>query len=150
MHALRILLFTALLQWGRAQQDFTVEPVPNPFTLGDRYPDREEEEVCRTVRDYIVRNSVRFTTELVTNVNSQIDFGTSDARIMTSRMQTRVNRLATLYGQRFTVLKAWTEFPDSDLTNERSLHYEGECADLLICKYMCTAAYWVGLGKLST
>ena len=140
----RILLFAAvtllLLQWGRAQQDFTVEPVPNPFTLGDRYPDREEEEVCRAIRDYIDRNSVRFTTELVTNVDSQIDFGTADARIMTSRMQTRVNRLATLYGQRFTVLKAWTEFPDPDLTNERSLHYEGECADNMQVTCTYTAA----------
>ena len=111
------------------QQDFTTAQIPNPFRVGDFYPPRPEVEVCRPIRDYIDRNSARFTNELVTNTNPDITFSTSDSRIMSSRMQSRLNSLASLYkqqtGRRMTVLRAWTQFPNSQVTNT-SLHYEGK------------------------
>ena len=112
------------------QQDFTTAPVPNPFRVGNYYPPRPEVEVCRPIRDYIDRNSARFTSELVTNTNNDIFFSTADSRIMTSRMQSRLNSLANSYRQatnrRMTVLQAWTQFPNSQINNDMSLHYEGK------------------------
>ena len=114
----------------QGQQDFTTAQVPNPFRVGDFYPPRPEVEVCRPIRDYIDRNSVRFNNELVTNTNPDITFSTSDSRIMSSRMQSRLNSLASLYGQqtgrRMTVRRAWTQFPNAEISDDKSLHYEGE------------------------
>ena len=115
----------------QGQQDFTTAQIPNPFRVGVFYPPRSEVEVCRPIRDYIDRNSARFTNELVTNTNADITFSTSDSRIMSSRMQSRLNSLATLYkqetGRRMTVLRAWTQFPNAQISDSTSLHYEGEC-----------------------
>ena len=125
------LLFVAvvLLSSVRGQQDFSTAQVPDPFRVGDFYPPRPEVDVCRPIRDYIDRNSVRFTNELVTNTNPNIVFSTADSRIMSSRMQSRLNRLATLYQEatrrRMTVLRAWVPFP-SGLSDDMSLHYEGK------------------------
>ena len=112
----------------QGQQDFTTAEVPDPFRVGDFYPPRPEVEVCRPIRDYIDRNSIRFTNELVTNTNNDITFSTADSRIMSSRMQSRLNNLATLYRPhgRMTVLRAWTQFPSSQINNDMSLHYEGK------------------------
>ena len=126
------LLFVALavVSVVQGQQDFTRAQVPDPFEVGDFYPPRPEVEVCRPIRDYIDRNSARFTNELVTNTNADIVFSTSDSRIMSSRMQSRLNSLASLYrqetGRRMTVLRAWTQFPDTQISDSKSLHYEGE------------------------
>ena len=114
----------------QGQQQFTTAQIPNPFRVGNFYPPRPEVEVCRPIRDYIDRNSARFTNELVTNTNADIMFSTSDSRIMSSRMQSRLNSLATLYrqqtGRRMTVLRAWTQFPNFQVNNDTSLHYEGK------------------------
>ena len=114
----------------QGQQDFTTAQVPNPFRVGDFYPPRPEAEVCRPIRDYIDRNSARFNNELVTNTNPDITFSMSDSRIMSSRMQSRLNSLASLYGQqtgrRMTVQRAWTQFPNAEISDDKSLHYEGE------------------------
>ena len=114
----------------QGQQDFTTAAVPNPFRVGDFYPPRPEVEVCRSIRDYIDRNSARFTNELVTNTNNDITFSTADSRIMSSRMQSRLNTLAEVYfmetRRRITVLRAWTQFPSSQINNDMSLHYEGK------------------------
>jgi len=132
------LLVAALLHMSSAQQDFSTRSIPNPFLPGDRYPDRGEEEVCRSISDHIERGSARFTNELVTNLNSDINFATADSRVMTSRMQSRLDRVANSYGRRFTVLKAWTEFPDPDLpNNNRSLHFEGACVCVRVCVCVC-------------
>ena len=126
------LLFAAfaLVPVAQGQRDFSTAEVPDPFRVGDIYPPRPEVEVCRPIRDYIDRNSIRFTNELVTNTNRDITFSTSDSRIMSSRMQSRLNSLATLYrqqtGRRMTVLRAWRQFPDPQITDNMSLHYEGE------------------------
>ena len=125
-----LLAASVLVSVVQGQQDFTTAEVPNPFRVGDFYPPRPEEEVCRPIRDYIDRNSARFTNELVTNTNADITFSTLDSRIMSSRMQSRLNSLASLYkertGRRMTVLRAWTQFPSAQINDDKSLHYEGE------------------------
>ena len=129
------LTLLLLPQPCNAQQDFTTLQVPT-FTVGVFYPARQtaplaaEEATCRAITDRIDRNSARFNSELVTNTNNLINFQNADSRIMTSRMQSRLDALAQAYwntrGRRMTVFKAWTPYPDSDLTNEpHSLHYEG-------------------------
>ena len=123
--AITLLLQTAVVL-AQSQFDYSQQPIPIPFVLGDRYPDRPETDVCRPIFDHILRDSARFTDELVYNANQQVTFATDDSRRMTSRMQTRLDRLREIYDGEFTVLKAWTEFPDSEVQNDLSLHYEGE------------------------
>ena len=130
-----LLLAPALLQLANGQQDFTTLQVPN-FNVGVFYPGQSnnpvvaEMQTCRAITDRIERNSARFNSELVTNTNNGINFANSDSRIMSSRMQSRLDTLASAYfaqrGRRMTILKAWTPFPDADLASEpQSLHYEG-------------------------
>lgn len=144
LHNLSSLLLSLLIALGvlqfpplaSCQQDFTTLQVPT-FVIGVFYPGRSsiateaEVETCRAITDRIDRNTARFNNELVTNPNNGITFATSDSRVMSSRMQSRLDRLADAYyaasGRRMTVLKAWTPFPDSDLSMEsESLHYEGK------------------------
>lgn len=113
-----------------SQQRFTIRQVPNPFLVGDMYPPRSEIDVCEPIQDYIVRSSARYNSKLVTNNNPNIIFGTRDSRIMSSRLQSRLNTLADKYKAMFqrkmTILKAWSPFPDPELVGDNSsLHYEG-------------------------
>ena len=106
------------------------EPVPVEFSLGQSYPSRNETSECRPIRLRIIRNSHQFRTRLVTNNNPYITFSDSDSRVMTSRLQTRLNDLAGSYFEeysaRITVLKAWIEYSDDDgIDDPYSLHYEG-------------------------
>ena len=126
-----LLLSFALLQCCLGQQDFSTAPIPNPFRNGNMYPPRSETDVCRPIQDYIDRGSARFNSQLVTNTNSDIIFATSNSRIMSSRLQSRLNSLVRIYGRntypKLRVTKAWTPYPDQDLSNDdRSLHYEGQ------------------------
>lgn len=140
---LHLLLVVAamlhLIPYIFAQQDFSIAQVPDPFRVGDMYPPRSEVEVCRPIQDYIHRSSARYDSQLVTNTNGDIIFDTADSRIMSSRLQSRLNTLAASYKRRFdrkmTVLKAWTPFPDPDLNDDYSLHYEGEyvCVYYTLC-----------------
>ena len=128
---LAVFVAAAQLLCPEAQQDFTTGQIPNPFTIGDSYPDRTEVAVCRPIEDYIDRNSARFSNELVTNTNNaRIIFTGADTRIMSSRLLSRLNALAATYhsatGSRLRVLKAWTESGDPDVSDDRSLHFEGE------------------------
>jgi hypothetical protein len=105
-------------------------PVPSVFHLGSRYPDRNETSECRPIRLRVVRNSRLHRTQLVTNTNPQISFHTADARIMSSRLQARLNALAASYyrhyGAQITVLRSWSEFSANDsIGDPNSLHYEG-------------------------
>ena len=103
--------------------------VPDEFTLTQSYPDRGEVDVCRPIRLRITRSSRKFHEDLVVNTNPGIYFINGDAQRMTSRMQTRLNSLASLFydnfGVRITVIKAWTEYGDADVQDPHSLHYEG-------------------------
>ncbi len=132
-----LLLSFALLQCCLAQQDFSTAPIPNPFRIGDMYPPRSETDVCRPIQDRIDRGSARFNSQLVTNTNADVTFATSDSRIMSSRLQSRLNNLVRIYNfysngvrnnnPKLRVVKAWTPYPDQDLTNNgQSLHYEGQ------------------------
>lgn len=109
---------------------FTNGPVPNPFQLHQHYPDRNESVQCRPIRLRIERNSRRYRTDLVTNEHSRVNFTHADARIMSSRLQIRLNQLAYLfyveYSVWITVTKAWTEYGDPDVDDPNSLHFEGK------------------------
>lgn len=108
------------------------EPIPSVFLPGLRYPDRNETDECRPIRLRISRNSRLYRTQLVTNSNSKIDFLTADSRIMTSRLQTRLDALAeryyAQYSARIRVLRSWSDYsPDESdsIGDPDSLHYEG-------------------------
>lgn len=106
-------------------------PVPETFSRGTRYPDRNETDECRPIRLRVTRQSRLYRTQLVTNSNPNIIFRFADARVMTSRMQTRLNALAVGYFQQYsskiTVLRAWSEYSaDDNLGDPHSLHYEGK------------------------
>ena len=125
-----VVLFAAALAvlpatLAQSNFDYSRQQIPNPFRRGNRYPNREEKDVCRPIFDHIERNSARFRNELVFNTNRNIAFSTGDARRMSSRMQTRLDRLRQLYTRGFTVLKAWSQYPDSEVQDSGSLHYEG-------------------------
>ena len=121
--------------------DYSPQPIPNTFLEGNCYPDREETDVCRSVFDHIERGSARFKNELVENVNQNILFSTSDAHLMSPRMLTRLDRLRQLYTGDFTVLKAWTQYPNSEVQDSASLHYEGTIHEThkLLRYYLCTS-----------
>lgn len=111
--------------------DYRRGPVPQTFQLGTRYPDRSETEECRPIRLRVTRNSRLYRTQLVTNTHPSILFHTSDSRVMSSRLQTRLNALAATYLHRYSarisVLQAWTEYSEEDgIGDPNSLHYEGE------------------------
>lgn len=106
-------------------------PVPDVFYQGTRYPDRNETEECRPIRLHVVRSSRLYTAQLVTNVNPNIIFHSTNARIMTGRMQARLNALAASYHlhyyARITVVRAWSEYSANDsIGDPNSLHYEGD------------------------
>lgn len=109
--------------------EFTNGPVPNPFQLNQHYPDRAEAVECRPIRLRIERHSRRYRTDLVTNEHTGMNFSHSDARIMSSRLQRRLNELADLFFANYhvwiTVTKAWTEYGDADVNDPNSLHFEG-------------------------
>ena len=111
------------------------EPVPDPFTQGTRYPDRDEDVECRPIKLRVRRNSLRFHATITQNSNSQIRFETSDSSLMTSRMKSRLDILASWYrsnyGTQLRVLMSYIDGndPGADDSSVRSnsLHYEGEC-----------------------
>lgn len=112
---------------------YTRGPVPDDFEVGEHYPARSEVEECRPIRLRVGRDSRLFRTNLVVNSNPNINFASSDAKRMTSRLQSRLNSLASLFYSRYqlqlTVHLAWVEYsPDDDRVGDpQSLHYEGEC-----------------------
>jgi hypothetical protein len=118
---------------GSAQnEDFVLSngPVPDPFQLHQHYPDRPETVECRPIQLRIARGSRRFMTELVTNDHADVSFASADARIMSLRMHRHLNELAEAFhaqeGVWISVLKAWADEDDPDITDPNSLHYEGE------------------------
>ena len=123
-HAAFAILFPVVI--AQSNFDYSQQPIPIPFLQGNSYPNRPETDVCRPIFNHVLRNSARFTNELVFNTNPHIKFATTDSRRMTSRMQTRLDRLREIYSGGFTVLKTWTQYPDSEVPDPSSLHYEGE------------------------
>lgn len=129
-----LALFTALLCHAQSDdgEEFQVmnTPLPDTFQLNQSYPDRPEEVECRPIRLRIERNSRRYRTDLVTNDHPSIRFAHADTRVMSNRLFRRLNALADLFYEehrgRITVLKAWTEYGDSEVVDPTSLHFEGE------------------------
>lgn len=115
--------------------------VPSTFTVGMSYPNLPETSVCRRLQTYISRDSDRFKAEMVINSDPAISFANSDARIMCSRMQSKLGLLKKLFTGNFTVLKAWADFPDSDLSGDAgSLHYDGNIINRLfifLTSFLC-------------
>ncbi|XP_028398110.1 fat-like cadherin-related tumor suppressor homolog [Dendronephthya gigantea] len=104
---------------------------PNTLSENERFPNKDETEVCGTIRDVIQRDSGRFRRILIRNTNDDVDYINDDARRMSSRAKSKLDVLASLVKQewpppesvRVRVTKAWTDqFVASDPT---SLHYEG-------------------------
>ena len=131
---LQVIILTVRLQAAAGSDElfqYIRPPVPEEFTLGQYYPSRNETQECRPIRLRIARDSHQYRTTLVVNNNPDITFSNSDARVMTSRLQIRLNHLASRYSDeysaRLTVLRAWVEYSDDDgLDDPYSLHYEGE------------------------
>ena len=136
MQILIVITFAAAVVFSvQSQSDsnfiFSRGPVPNPFLLHQHYPDRPESVECRPIRLHIERGSRRFVSELVTNEHTNVQFTNADARIMSSRLHRHLNELAETFYEAhnvwITVIKAWAEQGDTDVTDTNSLHYEGMC-----------------------
>ena len=110
---------------------------PNELSLNERFPDKDETEVCGRIRDVIERDSGRFRQTLIRNSNDQVDYIDDDARLMTSRAKSRLDALASLvnnewFNDKVRVIRAWTD--QVVASDPGSLHYEG----MLLCfiKYL--------------
>ena len=104
-----------------------VRSAPNQLSLNGRFPDKDETEVCGTIRDVIQRDSGRFRRILIRNTNDQIEYINDDARRMTSRTKSKLDVLASLvnneWGNKVRVIQAWTD--QTVASDPTSLHYEG-------------------------
>lgn len=98
------------------------------FSKYQKYPNKDETEVCGNIRDIIDRDSGRYKKILVRNTNSEVVFKDEDCRRMTSRTKSKLDVLASRVrglwnGVYLKVILAWT---DKTFDNpHRSLHYEG-------------------------
>lgn len=107
---------------------YSNDQVPHVFHEGDQYPSRGEETECQPIRLH-VRPGTRRYHDMVTYYGDYVHFS-SPYRRMTSRMHTRLAKLAShyydLYGEVLYVLKTWSDYPDIDTdVHNSSLHYEG-------------------------
>ena len=132
LHLLIILSCGALvtLQQDDDLQVFQQEPVPDPFTLGDRYPDRDEAVEVRPIKLRLRRTSRRFSETIIRNTNdNDLSYANDDARLMTSRLKSRLDRLGRLYEDRYQrrlqVLLTYAEENNPSVTDPASLHFEG-------------------------
>ena len=129
---IRSLVLLLLLQhcnFVQPQQMFQQEPVPDPFVLGDRYPNRDEFDECRPIQLQLKRTSSKFSATIAQNTNPDINFATADASLMTSRLKSRLDILAALYKEQFgvklNVLLTYAESDNPQVTTNDSLHFEG-------------------------
>ena len=139
---LQIIILTVKLQYTAGSENDNIfqyirDPVPEEFSVGEHYPSRNETQECRPIRLRIARNSHQYRTNLVINNNPDITFSNQDARVMTSRLQIRLNHLAVRYYEeyslRITVLRTWVEYSINDgLNDSYSLHYEGKLSLFVI------------------
>ena len=101
---------------------------PTELLLGHRFPDKDETEVCGSIRDVIERDSGRFRRILIRNTNNHVEYIDDDARRMTSRTKSKLDVLASLVrnlwdDEKVRVTRAWTD--QVDTSDPVSLHYEG-------------------------
>jgi len=111
-------------------QVFQQEPVPNPFKLGDRYPDRDEVAEVRPIKLRLKRTSRRFSNTIIRNTNNDLSYVNDNARLMISRLKSRLDRLGELYKRRYSeqklvVILTYVEEDNPAVIDPNSLHYEG-------------------------
>lgn len=103
--------------------------------IGDKVPNKNEQDVCGKIKKKIKRTDPEFKT-MVSNSNASIVFkdeeGTGADRMMSKRLSDVLDKLATAVdaewsGVKLRVTEAWDE--DNEHVGE-SLHYEGRAADL--------------------
>ena len=124
--------YLSLYDFVESQQMFQQDPVPDPFELDDRYPNRDEFEECRPIKLQLERTSSRFSATITQNTNPDLNFANADASLMTSRLKSRLDILADLYTEQFggklNVLLTYAEADNPLVTTNDSLHFEGtEC-----------------------
>ena len=129
---IRNLLLFLLLQhcnFVKPQQVFQQDLVPDPFVLGDRYPNRTEFDECRPIQLQLKRTSSKFNATITQNANPDLNFATADASLMTPRQKLHLDILADLYHQKFggklNVLLSYADANNSQVTTNDSLHFEG-------------------------
>lgn len=109
---------------------FQQEPLPDPFELGDRYPDRDETVEVRPIKLRLKRTSNRFSETIIRNTNNDLAYDNEDARLMTARLKSRLDALGELYedeyDRKLVVLLTYAEESNPDVTDPASLHYEGQ------------------------
>ena len=124
-----MLLLLQCCNFVQPQQVFHQDPVPDPFVLGDRYPNRDEFDECRPIQLQLKRTSSKFSTTITQNTNPDINFASADASLMTSRLKSRLDILAALYKEQFgvklNVLLTYAESDNPQVTTNDSLHFEG-------------------------
>ena len=124
-----LLLLLQYCNFVQPQQVFQQDSVPDPFVLGDRYPNRDEFDECRPIQLQLKRTSSKFSATIAQNTNPDINFATADASLMTSRLKSRLDILAALYKEQFgvklNVLLTYAESDNPQVTTNDSLHFEG-------------------------
>jgi len=121
-------------------QVFQQEPVPDPFKLGDRYPDRDEVVEVRPIKLRLKRTSRRFSETIIRNTNNDLSYVNDDARLMTSRLKSRLDLLGELYEdeyrrQKLVVILTYAEEGNPAVTDPNSLHYEGMQLQIINSNY---------------
>ena len=129
VRSLLLLLLLQYFNFVEPQQIFHQDPVPDPFILGDRYPNRTEFDECRPIQLQLKRTSSKFNATITQNTNPNLNFVTADPSLMTSRLTSRLDILAGLYHDRFggklNVLLSYTDADNPQVTANDSLHFEG-------------------------
>ena len=123
------LLYKFVKPQDTEEFEFRQDSVPNPFTLGDRYPNRDEFDECRPIKLQLEQSSSRFSATITQNTNEDLNFASVDASLMTSRLKLRLDTLANLYQDQFNeklnVLLTYAEANNPQVTTNDSLHFEG-------------------------
>ena len=126
---LQCFLLDSFVESQQNEFEFRQDSVPDPFKLGDRYPNRDEFDECRPIKLQLERTSSRFTATITENTNPDLNFVDLDASLMTSRLKSRLDILADLYtdqfGGKLTVLLTYAEANNPQVTTNDSLHFEG-------------------------
>lgn len=133
LYLLIILSCGVLFSTQQGNEDLPVfqqEPLPDPFRLGDRYPNRDEVVEVRPIKLRLQRTSRRFSETIIRNTNNDLSYVNDDARLMTSRLKSRLDILGELYEDRYrreklVVILTYAEEGNSAVSNPNSLHYEG-------------------------
>jgi hypothetical protein len=119
----------------RSMAEFAARLTGSDLTIGQMVPAQSENSVVGAITKVVSRNDPEFAA-LVSNTNADIVFkdeeGTGADRMMTPRLKTKLDALATSVmsewsGSKLRVTEAWDENMEH---GANSTHYEGRAADL--------------------